>query len=100
MDLVFKRYSSPFFLDLCIENSDLGKLVDVLLKKRDEEMLWEMYIASLPYNDKSFKDWKKEALERTKVKQNVHMSKKEIDATIQKSKDILSGFKPPQKGGN
>lgn len=100
MDLVFKRYSSPFFLDLCVEHGQLEDLVDEILKKKDEEMLWDMYLATLPYNDKSFNDWKQETL-KTNKKQNVQtMSKREIDATIQKSQDILRGFKPPQKGGN
>lgn len=99
MDLVFKRYSSPFFLDYSIENGKLSELIDTLLKKRDEEMLWEMYLVTLPYNDKSFNDWKQETFgTRTKSKE-LKMSKKEIDATIKKTQEILRGFKPPQKGG-
>lgn len=95
MDLVFKRYQSPFFLDYCIENGNLSNLVDMLLKKQDEEKLWEMYLSTLPYNTKSFNDWKKEGLRDKEKIRKTKMSKKEIDATIQKSKEILRGFKPP-----
>lgn len=95
MDLVFKRYQSPFFLDYCIENGNLSNLVDMLLKKQDEEKLWEMYLSTLLYNTKSFNDWKKEVLRDKEKIRKTKMSKKEIDATIQKSKEILRGFKPP-----
>lgn len=97
MDLVFKRYQSPFFLDLCIQNSELDELVDILIKKQDEEKMWEMYINTLPYNEKSFEDWKDECLGTKFKNKEMKMSKKEIDATIKKSQEILSGFKPPQK---
>lgn len=95
MDLVFKRYSSPFFLDYSIENGKLSELVDTLLKKQDEEKMWEMYLATLPYNNKSFNEWKQETLGAGTKRKKQKMSKKEIDATIKKSQDILRGFKPP-----
>lgn len=98
MDVVFKRYTSPFFLDYAIANNDLSEFVDMILKKQDEEMLWEMYLATLPFNEKTFNDWKDgiAGSNNTKV---TKMSKKEIDATIKKAEEILRGFKPPQKGG-
>ena len=99
MDLIFKRYSGPFFLDYSIENGNLSELVATLLKKRDEEMLWEMYLVSLPYNNKSFNDWKQEILGTGTKRKKQKMSKKEIDATIKKSQEILCGFKPPLDKG-
>ncbi|MCI8654969.1 MAG: hypothetical protein HFJ48_03730 [Clostridia bacterium] len=99
MDLVFKRYSGPYFLDLVIENSNFDNFIDMLLKKQDEEKLWEMYLATAIINEKSFEEWKKEIL-GTKNKTNYKaMTKKEYEKTIQKSEEILRGFKPPQKGG-
>lgn len=97
MDLVFKRYSSPFFLDYVMENNELDQFVDMLITKVDEEKLWEVYLASIYVNQKSFDDWKKEI--RKESIDVPRMSKREIDATIKKSQEILSGFKPPQKGG-
>lgn len=100
MDLVFKRYSSPYFLDLTIENSNLSELIDMLLKKQDEEKLWEMYLATAMVNEKSFEDWKKEILDLNKKKNKPKtMSKQEQREIIDSSQKILSGFKPPQKGG-
>lgn len=99
MDLVFKRYSGPFFLDYVISNNNLDEFVDMLIKKTDEEKLWEVYLASIYVNQKSFDDWKKELTKDSSNENVPKMSKKEIDATIKKSQEILSGFKPPQKGG-
>lgn len=99
MDLVYKRYTNPFFLDYAIENNSLDEFIDMLLKKKDEEMLWELYLATIPYNQKDFNEWKKEALNNNQKKETMSMTKKEIDATIKKSQNILSGFKPPQEGG-
>ena len=99
MDLVFKRYPSPFFLDYVISNNELDNFFDMLIKKVDEEKLWEVYLASIYVNQKSFDDWKKELTENNSNVNMSKMSKREIDATIKKSQEILSGFKPPQKGG-
>ena len=102
MDLVLRRYSGPFFIDYCIQNSVLSEFIDIILYKEDEEKFWELYLASLPYNEMSFTEWKKEVNKKDKINVNktINMSKAEFDATIKKSEEILRGFRPPKKGGN
>lgn len=98
MDLIFKRYSSPYFLDLTIENSELSELIEMLITKQDEEKLWEMYLSTAVFNEKSFEEWKKDVMGQDR--RNVRaMSMAEKNMIIEESKNILSGFKPPQKGG-
>lgn len=97
MDLVFSRYSSPlFFLDYCIESGTFENTVEFLIKKKDEEKWWNLYLATLPLNDKSYDEWKKECQGNSKNNETTNLSKDEIDTVIKNSQDILSGFKPPQ----
>lgn len=98
MDLLFKRYANPFFfLDSYI--SQLGKIVDFIMKKENEDKLWQMYVATLLVNDKSFEEFKQEnMIQQNTFKEikNTMASKEDIDATIEKSKEILSVFRPPK----
>ena len=96
MDLVFKRYQNPYFFDLAIENSKLIEFVDMLLKKQDEEKLWEIYVATAIFNEKSFEDWKKEVLKAKTYNPKMQIiSAKKSKEIIAKSEDILRVFKPP-----
>lgn len=100
MDLVFRRYSSPYFLDLTIENSNLSELIDMLLQKQDEEKLWEMYLSTSLFNEKSFDDWKKDILgPNGQATERKVISKKEQKEIINETQNILRGFRPPQEGG-
>ena len=60
-----------------------------------------MYLATQPYNDLSFEEWKekvyKNTAEKFYKKRTTQMSKLEIDATINKANQILKGFKPPRE---
>ena len=97
MDLVFKRYTNPYFLDLCIENNQLNELIDTILQQIDEEKMWELYLSTAQFNEKSFIDWKSEFV-KTDAQVQI-MSKEERDATIKNVDDILKKFKPPKEGG-
>ena len=97
-----KRYSSGlFFLDYCIENSIFAQAVEKIKLKSEEEKLWQMYLATQPYNDLSFEEWKEKVYKKTAEKfykkRTTKMSKLEIDATINKANQILKGFKPPKE---
>ena len=98
MDLIYKRYASPFsFLDTFIAKNEFAECVDFLYEKSQEDKWWQMYLATLPLNDKSYQDWKKE-MQGTSLSKNdsSDLTKEEVDTIVEKSKDILSGFKPPQ----
>lgn len=97
MDLVFKRYSSPlFFLDYCMENNNLADIVTSIYEQTNEEKYWEMYLATLPLNEKSYTEWKKDVTGNKQASNNTNFTKENADTVIQNSQNILSGFKPPQ----
>lgn len=102
MDLIFKRYSSPYlFLDNLIENNELSEGIDVILKQVIEEKDYELYLSMNPLNDKNFHDWKQEMYSSTnKVVSNNQISKKNVNNYVkteyEKSQNILNSFKPPK----
>lgn len=104
MDLVYRRYQTLFFLDSCIENNQFSEFVRFIIKKNNEDKKWDIYLATVPLHGKSYKEWDEEQRQAsTKIKTkeaNMKMSKSDFDAIINKSENILRGFKPPQKGGS
>lgn len=96
MDLVFKRYSSPFlFLDVLIENNNFSEGIDELFNQQKEERWWELYLATLPLNEKTYECWRKEMEKEISTKPtNSSLTKKEIEASINKAQNILDNFNP------
>lgn len=95
MDLIFKRYSSPFlFLDILIENNNFVRGIDELYRQKSEEKWWEMYLATLPMNDKSFEEWRREALKGRPTNSNNSLSKKEVEVAKNKAENMLCNFNP------
>lgn len=97
MDLLFKRYASPFsFIDGMIQTCSFSKFVDdfieTVIKEREEEeerLSWEYFLHRV--YDKSYKAFK-ESMENDE--KNKKMSEGAIETTIQSSMDILKNFKP------
>ena len=93
MDLLFKRYASPFtLLDLMLQTDKLDEFVITIINEENEQKLWELYLHH-QWLDKSFDDFKKEVLGSVTNETN-KVSEKEIEATINHSKEILNGFNP------
>lgn len=89
MDLLFKRYASPFsLLDNAIECDRLEDLVDGILEYSEEEKLWDIYCHTIYTNKKSFYDFIKP------TKKQEPITKDDLGAMIKDSKDILKNFKP------
>ena len=67
------------------------------VKSLEEQKLWELYLHSM--SDKSFVEWKKELInpgnsnEPNQVTTHA-MSNAQVNATINKSRDILKEFNP------
>lgn len=97
MDLLFKRYASPFcYLDVLLEN---GALYDGVLNIWDEynnDKTWEMFLSYKP--EKSFEDWKKEIKNKTQAQKP--LSKAQVGATVEKSQNILKNFNPLKNENN
>ena len=90
MDLVFKRYSSPFLL---IDNLISAKrLLDFILELIDainDEKLYEMWLHRI--YDKSYPDFKNEVMDYNKT---ANADVQDIETTVNESMNILNNFKP------
>ncbi|NBJ99243.1 hypothetical protein D5282_18525 [bacterium 1xD8-48] len=93
MDLLHKRYASPFsFLDSLIFTGQFASFVVFLLNKVEEEksdsMAWEFFLHKV--YDKSFSEFKEELSARAEKTGVMDEAKKE--EIIARSEDILKGF--------
>lgn len=91
MDLLFKRYASPFvLLDNLIligsSSSFIDDFINLINKEKEEQVQWEFFLHKV--FGKSWKEFCDEV--------NQPIDDKEIDlgATVKKSKDILNNFTP------
>lgn len=89
MDLLSKRYSSPFLiLDEMIAQGQFYEFVIEVNKIQHEEELWDIWTHKI--FDKGFEEWKK----TLNIPQEVEKSDFNAKATIKNSMDILNGFNP------
>lgn len=90
MDLLFKRYASPFLLlDGYIQTSRLCEFIDTFCKQKIEDDRWEFFLHKVW--DKSYPEF----IEAMQTSQELHnMSEKDVENTIQKSMNILQNFSP------
>ena len=91
MDLLFKRYASPFILlDNLILISSSSSFIDDLsnfiIKEKEEQIQWEFFLHKV--FDKSWKEFYND------VTQPINDEKIDLGATIKKSKDMLKNFTP------
>lgn len=105
MDLLYSRYASPFeLMSLYINQGRLGEFVSEILEmnfrrqkeaaeKENDERLWSLYIHSMP--EMTFTEWKESLSVSAKNKEaGKAVSKMEVNAAIQRSKEILRSFVP------
>ena len=91
MDLLFKRYASPFILlDELILTKSLSAYIDDLFKfigeEKEEQTKWEFFL------HKTYgKSWKEFCDDLESIS---HSEKVDLGDTITKSKTILSNFTP------
>lgn len=99
MDLLHKRYASPFsFVDTLIENAGFYDFAQYLTNKVEEEkteaMEWDFFLHKV--YGKSFADWKQEAQNQTAQSEVMTEAKKE--EIVSRSNAILNGFSFPSQG--
>ena len=98
MDLLFKRYASPFsFVNGMIQTGRFDEFVTSFMqtvrKEKDEETSWQYFLHKVfegSYND--FKEGMKNDSE------NQNMSARTIETTINHSMNILNNFNPERVG--
>ena len=95
MDLLFKRYASPFLLlDGYIQTSRFSEIIKVICKQKAEDDKWEFYLHKVW--DKSYPEF----CEAMQTSQNLNnMSEKDIETNIQKSMNILENSSPQGEEG-
>lgn len=90
MDLLFKRYASPYFLiDEMLAAGKLQEFITHLLSEEQEELRWEYWLHKV--HDLSYDEYKAKCKE---INKSYTMTTKQVDATIDKSKNILKNFQP------
>jgi len=90
MDLLFKRYASPFLLlDTYIEQGRLLDFVIELFNIRNEEMTWDVWLHKV--YDQSFEDFKN-SMDGTQ--ENKAFTKEQVETTVKDSMNILIDFNP------
>lgn len=91
MDLLFKRYASPFsFISTLLQAGRFSEFVDEFMKATGEDDMWEYFLHKV--FDKSFDEFMKS----TEPKEE--MTAEQVETTIHNSQDILSNFIPEEGG--
>ena len=89
MDLLFKRYASPYLLvDEMIMAGQFSDFVTQLTEFDADQNLWEFFLHKV--DGPSFNDWKA-SLETEK---SIQVSNDQIETTINDSYFILNNFEP------
>lgn len=89
MDLLFKRYASPFLLvDQMLLTGQFSEFVTELFEYDTDDRLWNIFLHKI--EGQSFNDWKASLGQG----QDLMMTKNEIETTVNDSFDILNGFEP------
>ena len=94
MDLLFKRYASPFlFIDGMLQAGRFSAFVDDFMKttnkEKEDQINWEYYLHRVM--EGSFNDFV-QSLKNTEDDKN--LSEATIETTVQYSLNLLNNFKP------
>lgn len=89
MDLLFKRYASPYLLvDEMILAGQFSDFVTRLTEYDADQNLWEFFLHKV--DGQSFNDWKASL----GAEQSSQMSNDQIETTVNDSYFILNNFEP------
>lgn len=94
MDLIFKRYASPFLLlDNIISSSDLCAFIVKLSENIQDERLYELWLHKV-FN-KNYPEWKKELLaDMKRVEEYKNITEEDKETILKDSYSILENFIP------
>ena len=96
MDLLHKRYASPFsFMDGCIATGRLCDFIHTFVQQKIEGDRWEYFLHKV-WGDMSYEDFKRN-LQSTQNDQR--MTAERAEATVKMSQNILKNFNPNVEGG-
>lgn len=90
MDLLAKRYASPFFvLEEYVRQGRVCEFVIEVNEIHNDEQLWELWLHKV-FEEKSFDEWKKSL----RIKNEPPVDKSTLKETVTNSKIMLDGFVP------
>ena len=69
-----------------------SNFIENMIDKYNDELLWDIYINNIEYIGTSFNEFKRKL--NTDITQVEYLSDEDLKTTVNKSKDILSNFKP------
>ena len=96
MDLLFKRYASPFsLLDGYIQTSRMCEFVNAFIRQNQEDEKWEYFLHKV-WDNRSFTEFC-QSLQTSQDLQE--MSEDDIETTLQESMKILGNFNPEKEEG-
>ena len=91
MDLLFKRYASPFLLtDQMIRASTFAEFVSELIRITNEEKEWEVWMHRA--KDKTYNEFKREI--GSPITTQKETKKEDLEAIIKDSNNLLDKFNP------
>ena len=97
MDLLFKRYASPFcYLDVLLENGALYDGILNIWEEYNNDKTWDLYLSYKP--ETSFEKFKKDITSKAQAQEP--LSKAQVGATVKKSQNILKNFNPLKQEQN
>ena len=95
MDLLFKRYASPFLLiDQMLLIGEFNRFISEIYDYTEEEKIWNYFLHKV--YGKSFDEFK---LSLQQQSQAFDISNKQIETTINESFEIMENFIPDDMQG-
>ena len=74
----------------------ISGLIKLNNEEQEDEKLWDMFMFSQAFYEKSFNEFKQSLIKNTNIEV---ASKKELEATVKDSIKILNGFNPSLLNG-
>lgn len=95
MDLLFKRYASPFLLvDQMLLIGEFNRFISEIYDYAEEEKIWDYFLHKV--YGKSFDEFKLSLQQQSQV---FDISNKQIETTINESFEIMENFVPDDMQG-
>lgn len=89
MDLLFKRYASPYLLvDQMLETGDFFDFVIEVFQSNEDDRLWDFFLHKV--EGKTFDEYKAEIFGNS----NLGMTKNDIETTVSDSYSLIKDFEP------
>jgi len=93
MDLLFKRYASPFLLlDGMIQTGRLLEFIKEFIDISNNDEIYDLWLHRV--FDKGFEEFKNEVLSKAETSQ---VTDQDVETTIKNSYEILNNFSPEKR---